>query len=46
METTERPMRDLLYLFGTVAFFALMLAYVRACEALGHDTDHAKDRTP
>ena len=39
-------MGDLLYPLGTVAFFVLMLAYVRACEALGHDTDHPKDRTP
>ena len=39
-------MGDLLYLLGTVAFFAVMLAYVRACEALGKDTDRAEDRTP
>ena len=26
---------DLLYVGGTVLFFALMLAYVRGCEALG-----------
>jgi hypothetical protein len=26
---------DLLYLLLTVVFFALMLAYVRGCEALG-----------
>jgi hypothetical protein len=26
---------DILYVLGSVAFFALMLAYVRACEALG-----------
>ena len=28
-------MADLLYILGSVAFFGLMLAYVRACEALG-----------
>ncbi len=39
-------MMDMLYVVGSVAFFALMLAYVRACEALGHDTDRAEDRTP
>jgi hypothetical protein len=39
-------MMDLLYVAGSVAFFALMLAYVRACEALGHDTDRPEDRTP
>jgi hypothetical protein len=27
-------MTDVLYLAGTVAFFALMLAYVRGCERL------------
>jgi hypothetical protein len=28
-------MLDLIYILGTLAFFALMLAYVRACAALG-----------
>lgn len=28
-------MRDLLYVAGTVFFFAAMFAYVRACESLG-----------
>ena len=28
-------MLDLVYILGTLAFFALMLAYVRACVALG-----------
>ena len=28
-------MLDVAYVFGTVAFFALMFAYVRACAALG-----------
>ncbi len=31
-------MLDLLYVLGTVAFFALMVVYVRACEALGRDS--------
>ena len=39
-------MLDVLYVLGTIAFFALMLAYVRACEGLGHDADHPEDRTP
>lgn len=30
-------MLDVIYLVGTVAFFAAMLAYVRGCEALGRD---------
>jgi hypothetical protein len=29
---------DVLYVLGTVGFFALMLVYVRACEHLGHGT--------
>jgi hypothetical protein len=28
-------MRDVLYVVGTIAFFALMLAFVRGCERLG-----------
>ncbi len=28
-------MLDAIYIFGTIAFFALMLAYVRSCAALG-----------
>ncbi len=30
-------MIDLAYVLGTAAFFALMLAYVRACERLGRE---------
>ena len=37
---------DVLYLIGTLVFFGLMLAYVRACEGLGHDPDRGKDRSP
>jgi hypothetical protein len=32
-------MLDLLYLAGTLAFFAAMLAYVRGCERLGRRPD-------
>lgn len=32
-------MYDLLYLAGTVAFYALMLAYVAGCERLGRSAD-------
>ncbi len=38
-------MRDLLYVLGTIGFFALMIAYVRACEALGHESDQSEERT-
>lgn len=31
-------MLDLLYIIGTLAFFALMLAYVAGCEYLGRAT--------
>jgi len=39
-------MLDVLYVIGTVAFFGLMLAYVRACEGLGHDAEQGEDRDP
>jgi len=32
-------MRDLLYIAGTLAFFAAMLAYVRGLDKLGRRTD-------
>ena len=32
-------MIDLLYLLGSAAFFAAMLAYVRGCERLGRSAD-------
>ena len=35
-------MLDLLYIAGTVAFFALMLLYVRFCRSL-EGTDSAED---
>ena len=39
-------MMDLLYVAGTVAFFGSMLAYVRACQALGRTTDGREERGP
>ena len=38
-------MRDLLYVGVTVAFFALMLAYVRGCERLGRENT-GEESTP
>ena len=38
-------MLDAAYIALTVAFFALMLAYVRGCDALGRRQD-AEDRAP
>lgn len=32
-------MLDVLYVLGTIAFFALMVGYVRACESLGARRD-------
>jgi hypothetical protein len=32
-------MGDVLYLLGSAAFFASMLAYVRGCERLGRRAD-------
>ena len=32
-------MIDLIYVLGSIAFFGLMLAYVRGCEALGRSPD-------
>jgi hypothetical protein len=39
-------MYDLLYVLGTIAFFALMLGYVRACEGLGRATMDNTEQTP
>ena len=36
-------MLDLIYILLTVAFFGLMLAYVRGCERLGRE-DTGEDR--
>jgi hypothetical protein len=38
-------MIDLLYVLGTIVFFGAMLAYIRGCEALSHDSDSVEDRT-
>jgi hypothetical protein len=35
---------DLVYIVVTVAFFALMAAYVRGCERLGRDTTREEER--
>jgi hypothetical protein len=37
-------MLDLVYIAVTVAFFALMLAYVRGCERLGRDGTSEEER--
>jgi hypothetical protein len=39
-------MLDVIYMLATVAFFALMLLYVRACERLGRDTTDDTENTP
>ena len=39
-------MIDLIYLLGTVGFFALMLLYVRACERLGRNTTDRTENAP
>ena len=39
-------MLDLVYVAVTVAFFALMLAYVRGCERLGRNRTDTAEKTP
>ncbi len=42
-------MIDILYVLGTLAFFALMLAYVAGCARLGRaadDTSSSSERRP
>lgn len=34
-------MLDILYVLGTIGFFALMLGYVAGCERLGRSADEA-----
>jgi hypothetical protein len=44
---SERIMADVLYVLGTVAFFGLMLLYVRGCDALGRgavDADEERNQ--
>ena len=36
-------MLDLIYVLGTLGFFAAMLAYVRGCELLGRDESVATE---
>ena len=38
-------MLDLLYIAITIAFFAIMLAYVRGCKVLGREPVHEDDRS-
>jgi hypothetical protein len=38
-------MLDVLYVLGTIAFFALMVGYVRACQSLGARRD-ADEQSP
>jgi hypothetical protein len=38
-------MLDLIYVLETIVFFWAMIAYVRACEALGHDSERVDGRT-
>ena len=37
-------MRDVVYVFGTIAFFMLMLAYVAGCERLGRGGQSTEER--
>jgi hypothetical protein len=39
----EREMLDLAYVTGTIVFFALMLAYVRGCAALGKESEQERE---
>jgi hypothetical protein len=39
----ERAMLDFAYVTGTIVFFALMLAYVRGCAALGKETEQERE---
>ena len=38
-------MLDIVYIAVTVAFFGLMIAYVRGCERLGRDATGEQDRS-
>jgi hypothetical protein len=37
-------MLDVVYILVTLAFFALMLAYVKGCERLGHEPGGEEER--
>jgi len=38
-------MKDIAYIVGTIAFFALMLAYVAGCERLGRQAPDAQQKS-
>jgi len=40
----EGEMLDVVYILVTLAFFGLMVAYVRACEKLGQDGTGEEER--
>ena len=40
----EGEMLDIVYILVTLAFFGLMVAYVRACEKLGQDGTGEEER--
>ena len=46
LEGSHAPMIDLIYIVVTIAFFALMLAYVRGCERLGRDSTDTTEKAP
>ena len=39
-------MLDVIYVLATILFFWAMIAYVRGCEALGHDPDTERGAHP
>ena len=39
-------MKDAVYVLITIAFFALMLAYVRGCETIAHTQDTDGESRP
>jgi hypothetical protein len=40
----ERVVLDVIYILVTLAFFGLMLAYVRGCEMLGRESTGEEER--
>ena len=42
----EGPLYDLLYVTGTIVFFALMIAYVAGCQSLGRSEDASAQDIP
>jgi hypothetical protein len=41
----RRTVLDIIYIAITIAFFAVMLGYVRGCERLGRDVAGNEERT-